>query len=68
MTLTDKSENCPVCFHKINEHKVEDFVDCIEKLMNQNKDDGNPTSLAKNQEAISMINDLLEKTRSMLQE
>ena len=45
-------------------------MDCIQKLFEKNEDnriDSNPTE-TKNQEAVSMINDLLELTRSILQE
>ena len=66
--MSDKSEYCPVCHMQIKEHRVQNFIDCIEKLINQNKDDSSPTSFDKNQEAISMITDLLKKTRSILQE
>ena len=27
------TENCPVCENKLKEHTVQNFIDCIEKLM-----------------------------------
>jgi len=35
--MSDKSENCPVCKNKLNEHRVQDFIDCIQKLFEKNK-------------------------------
>jgi len=64
--MSDKSENCPVCKNKIKEHRYGmclDFMDCIEKLMN-NKSDTESIDvklvLAKNREALEVINGLLE--------
>ena len=76
MTLTDESENCPVCKNKLNEHRVQDFIDCIQKLFEKNKGnrtETNPTKIiltghAKNQEALSVITDLLKNSRSILTE
>ena len=59
--MSDKLENCPVCKNKLNEHRVQDFIDCIQKLFEKNEDnriDSNPTE-TKNQEAVSVITDLL---------
>ena len=58
MTLTDESEICPVCKNKLNEHRVQDFIDCIQKLFENNKGnrtETNPTKMiltgnAKNQD------------------
>ena len=67
--MFDKSEYCPVCHMQIKEHRVQNFIDCIEKLINQNDSlDDKPSSLAKNQEALKVIDEILEKTRSILQE
>ena len=66
--MSDLSENCPVCKNKLNEHRVQDFIDCIEKLMNKKNSFEINSSSAKNQEAMTMITDLLKKTRLMLQE
>ena len=66
--MSDLSENCPVCKNKLNEHRVQDFIDCIEKLMNTKNSFEIDSSSAKNQEAMTMITDLLKKTRLMLQE
>jgi len=66
--MSDKSENCPVCKYKLKEHRVQDFIDCIEKLMNKKNSFEINSSSAKNQEAMTMITDLLKKTRLMLQE
>ena len=76
MTLTDESEICPVCKNKLNEHRVQDFIDCIQKLFEKNKGnrtETNPTKMiltgnAKNQEALSVITDLLKNSRSILTE
>jgi len=79
--MSDKSENCPVCKNKLNEHRVQDFIDCIQKLFEKNKGnrrifrqtETNPTKIiltgnAKNQEALSVITDLLKNSRSILTE
>ena len=67
--MFDPAKDCPVCFQGINDHTVQNFLDCIDNLIIQNKDDSDPTTaFDKYEEAISVINDLLEKTRSMLQE
>ena len=66
--MSNESENCPVCKNKLNEHRVQDFIDCIEKLMNKKNSFEINSSSAKNQEAMTMITDLLKKTRLMLQE
>ena len=74
--MSDKSEICPVCKNKLNEHRVQDFIDCIQKLFEKNKGnrtETNPTKIiltgnAKNQEALSVITDLLKKTRLILTE
>ena len=67
--MSDKSENCPICKNKIKDHTVENFIVCIENLINQNKDDTDRylTSLpsyrlvlAKNREALEVVNGLLE--------
>ena len=77
MTLTNESENCPVCKNKLNEHRVQDFIDCIQKLFEKNEGKRhnlmNPTKMiltgnAKNQEALSVITDLLKNSRSILTE
>ena len=74
--MSDKLENCPVCKNKLNEHRVQDFIDCIQKLFEKNKGnrtETNPTKIiltgnAKNQEALSVITDLLKNSRSILTE
>ena len=75
--MSDKLENCPVCKNKLNEHRVQDFIDCIQKLFEKNEGKRhnlmNPTKLiltgnAKNQEALSVITDLLKNSRSILTE
>ncbi|NWK02263.1 hypothetical protein HX804_03040 [Marine Group I thaumarchaeote] len=71
--MSDKLENCPVCKNKLNEHRVQDFIDCIQKLFEKNKGNRrifrqtevNPTKIiltgnAKNQEALSVITDLIK--------
>ena len=67
--MSDKSENCPVCKNKLNEHRVQDFIDCIQKLFEKNEGKRhnlmNPTKIiltgnAKNQEALSVITDLVK--------
>ena len=76
MTLTDESEICPVCKNKLNEHRVQDFIDCIQKLFEKNegnRTETNPTKIilsgnAKNQEALSVITDLVKNSRSILTE
>ena len=57
--MSDKSENCPVCLKEMKEHTVLDMVNCRHKST-ENKDDSNPTSFDKNQEALKLINGLLE--------
>ena len=66
--MSDKSENCPVCLKKMKEHTVLDMVNCSQKLIKENKDDSNQTSFDKNQEALSVITDLLKKSRLILTE
>ena len=74
--MSDKSENCPVCKNKLNEHRVQDFIDCIQKLFEKNegkRTETNPTKIiltghAKNQEALSVITDLVKNSRSILTE
>ena len=74
--MSNESENCPVCKNKLNEHRVQDFIDCIQKLFEKNEGnriETNPTKIilsgnAKNQEALSVITDLLKKTRLILTE
>ena len=74
--MSELSENCPVCKNKLNEHRVQDFIDCIQKLFEKNKGnrtETNPTKIiltgnAKNQEALSVITDLLKKSRLILTE
>ena len=67
--MSDKLENCPVCKNKLNEHRVQDFIDCIQKLFEKNEGKRhnlmNPTKIiltgnAKNQEALSVITDLIK--------
>ena len=68
--MSDKSENCPVCLYPSKSHTFQDFMDCIQKLFEKNEDnriDSNPTK-TKNQEAVSVITDLLKKTRLILKE
>ena len=65
--MSDKSENCPVCKYKLKDHRVQDFIDCIQKLFEKiegERTETNPTKIiltgnAKNQEALSVITDLL---------
>ena len=73
--MSNESENCPVCKNKLNEHRVQDFIDCIQKLFEKNEGKRhnlmNPTKLiltgnAKNQEALSVITDLLKQSRLIL--
>ena len=75
--MSNESENCPVCKNKLNEHRVQDFIDCIQKLFEKNEGKRhnlmNPTKIiltghAKNQEALSVITDLLKNSRSILTE
>ena len=72
--MSDKLENCPVCKNKLNEHRVQDFIDCIQKLFEKNEDVEylskleQTTGNAKNQEALSVITDLLKKSRLILTE
>ena len=75
--MSNESENCPVCKNKLNEHRVQDFIDCIQKLFEKNEgkrhNPMNPTKIiltgnAKNQEALSVITDLLKNSRSILTE
>ena len=72
--MSDKSEICPVCKNKLNEHRVQDFIDCIQKLFEKNEDVEylskleQTTGNAKNQEALSVITDLLKNSRSILTE
>ena len=69
--MSDKTENCPVCLYELKNHTVQDLIDCIQKLFKKNEDnhtETNPTKLiltgnAKNQEALSVITDLLKKSR-----
>ena len=71
--MNDLSENCPACLHELKEHSVQNFLDCIMKLidkMENNRLDGNysKVSAEKNKEALRVINDLLKLTRSILVE
>ena len=66
--MSDKPKNCPVCLYELKNHTVQDFMDCIEKLFEKNEDnhtETNPTKIiltgnAKNQEALSVITDLIK--------
>ena len=66
--MSDKSENCPVCLYEMKNHTVQDLIDCIQKLFKKNEDnhtETNPTKIiltgnAKNQEALSVITDLIK--------
>ena len=74
--MSDKPKNCPVCLYELKNHTVQDFMDCIEKLFEKNEDnhtETNPTKIiltgnAKNQEALSVITDLVKNSRSILTE
>ena len=74
--MSDKSENCPVCLYELKNHTVQDLIDCIHKLFEKNegnRTETNPTKIilsgnAKNQEALSVITDLLKNSRSILTE
>ena len=74
--MSDKSENCPVCLYEMKNHTVQDLIDCIQKLFKKtegNRTETNPTKIilsgnAKNQEALSVITDLLKKSRLILTE
>ena len=74
--MSDKSENCPVCLYEIKNHTVQDFIDCIQKLFEKNEGnriETDPTKIilsgnAKNQEALSVITDLVKNSRSILTE
>ena len=65
--MSDKSENCPVCLKEMKEHTVLDMVNCRHKST-ENKDGSNPTSFDKNQEALKLINGLLELSQKDLEE
>ena len=43
--MSDKSENCPVCLKELKVHAIQNFIDCIQVLINQNKDDSNSITL-----------------------
>jgi uncharacterized protein YeeX (DUF496 family) len=67
--MSDNSEKCPVCNNELKEHRVKNFIDCIEKLFEKNKGKRhnlmNPTKLiltgnAKIQEALKIIDELIE--------
>ena len=45
--MSDKSEICPVCKNKLNEHRVQDFIDCIQKLFEKNKGNRTETNPTK---------------------
>ena len=64
--MSDKSENCPVCLKELKVHAIQNFIDCIQVLINQNKDDSNPTSFDKNREGIRMVNDQIELTNKKI--
>ena len=74
--MSDKSENCPVCLYEMKNHTVQDLIDCIQKLFKKNEDnhtETNPTKIiltgnAKNQEALKLINGLLELSQKDLEE
>ena len=74
--MSDKSENCPVCLYEMKNHTVQDLIDCIQKLFKKtegNRTETNPTKIilsgnAKNQEALSVITDLVKNSRSILTE
>ena len=60
----------PCLFVSIKKSHIPNFIDCIQKLFEKNEDnriDSNPTE-TKNQEAVSVITDLLKKTRLILKE
>ena len=74
--MSDKSENCPVCLNELKNHTSQDLIDCIQKLFDKiedNRTETNPTKIiltghAKNQEALSVITDLVKNSRSILTE
>ena len=60
------TENCPVCENKLKEHTVQNFIDCIEKLMKKqnslviNSSNYEIQVSATIEEALKSINVLLE--------
>ena len=66
--MSDKPKNCPVCLYELKNHYNQDLIDCIQKLFKKNEDnhtETNPTKIiltgnAKNQEALSVITDLIK--------
>ena len=61
--MSDKSKICSVCLHEISSHTVQNFIDCIKKLLDKLEDDRleNPY-YQKNQKTLRLLDDLLDQT------
>jgi len=66
--MIDKKKICGICLHEISSHTVQNFMDCIKKLLDKMEDDRleNPY-FHKNQKALRLLDELLDQT-SMCQE
>ena len=58
--MPDKSKNCPVCSNVLKEHTVQELIYCIDKLLEEKPSNYVSPTLAKNQEALKVIDELLE--------
>ena len=62
--MSDNSEKCPVCKNELKEHKVKNYIDCIEKLMKEkNSSDINSSNVeiqcfGKIQNALKLIEEM----------
>ena len=66
--MNDKTENCPVCSNVLKEHTVQEMLVCIEKLIKEKPSNYVSPTLTKNQQALKVINGLLELSHKDLEE
>ena len=60
LSMSDKSKNCPVCSNVLKEHTAQELIYCIDKLLKEKPSNYVSPTLAKNQEALKVINELIE--------
>ena len=60
--MIDKKKICGICLHEISSHTVQNFMDCIKKLLDKMEDDRleNPY-FHKNQKALRLLDELLDQ-------
>ena len=60
--MIDKKKICGIYLHEISSHTVQNFMDCIKKLLDKMEDDRleNPY-YQKNQKALQLLDELLDQ-------